>query len=75
MAPPEIVAACCTVTRYNLATGDGKTCSEEVKSRYERSERWLRDISLGTVRLDLDEVTPTAEETADAYIGRGAVFR
>jgi phage gp36-like protein len=75
VAPPEVVAACCNMARFNLATGDGKTCSDEVKSRNDRAERWLRDIAKGDVRLDLEEVAPTTEETAEVYIGREAVFR
>jgi phage gp36-like protein len=73
--PPEIVVCCCNIARFNLATGDGKTCSDEVKSRNDRAERWLRDIAAGTVRLDLEEVAPTTEETAEVYLGREAVFR
>jgi phage gp36-like protein len=73
--PPEIVACCCNMGRFNLATGDGKTCSDEVKARNDRAERWLHAIAKGDVRLDLEEVAPTTEETAEAYIGREAVFR
>jgi phage gp36-like protein len=73
--PPEIVSCCCNMARFNLATGDGKTCSEEVTARYDRAMRWLRDIAKGDVRLDLDEVAPTTEETAEVYLGREAVFR
>ena len=75
VAPLEVVAMCCNIARFNLATGDGKTCSDEVKARNDRAERWLRDIAKGDVRLDLEEVAPTTEETADVYIGRQAVFR
>ncbi len=73
--PPEVTAACCNIARFNLATGDGKTCSDEVKARNDRAERWLRDIAKGDVRLDLDEVAPTTEETAKVHIGREAWFR
>ena len=73
--PQEVVTTCCNMARYLLATGDGKSPSEEVKARNERAERWLRDIAKGDVRLELDEVAPTLEETAEVRIGRCAVFR
>jgi|SRR6185437_2998789 len=75
VAPPEVVANCATIARFNLSTGDGKTCSEEVRDRHKSAMAWLRDLSLGNVRLELDEVAPTVEETAAVYIGREATFR
>jgi phage gp36-like protein len=73
--PPEVTACCCNMARFNLATGDGKTCSDEIKARNDRAERWLRDIAKGDVRLDLQEVAPTTEETAEVYLGREPTFR
>ncbi|HQU16628.1 MAG TPA: DUF1320 domain-containing protein [Gammaproteobacteria bacterium] len=74
VAPREIIAACCNIARFNLATGDGKTASDEVRQRQKDAVAWLVDIAKGTVRLELDQVAPTTDEVAEAYIGRCAVF-
>ena len=79
VAPPEIVAKCCDLARFELSTGDQKTCSEEVRMRAKDATAWLKDISDGKVVLDLEEVTPGDESyaqvsTRDGYgtpYGRG----
>lgn len=64
--PPEVVSKCCDLARFELSTGDGKTCSEEVRMRAKDATGWLSDISVGKVVLDLEEVTPGNESYAQA---------
>src|SRR5882724_8286908 len=49
MAPPEVVAKCCDLARFELSTGDQKSPSEEVRSRRNDAIQWLRDIADGRV--------------------------
>lgn len=75
---PAVTDACCDLARYRLSTGDGKSCSEDVRARNNDATRWLRDVSSGAVVLDLDEVATGDESFAQmserecAPFGRGA---
>ena len=69
VAPLEIVRVCMDLARYDLATGDGKTCAEEVKDRHKQGMDWLRDIARGSVSLDLNEVAIGTESYAQVSIG------
>ena len=68
VAPLEIARICMDLTRYDLATGDGKTAAEDVKDRAKEARDWLRDIARGTVKLDLNEVAVGTESYARVSI-------
>lgn len=72
--PPAITDNCCDIARFKLSTGDQKTCSEEVRMRHTDALRWLQDISLGKVVLDLAEVTEGDESYAQVSVGREEHF-
>ena len=75
MLPPKAVTAmCANIARYNLSTGDNKTCSEEVRNRYTDAVKWLKDVSAGLIVLELDEVAAGDESYAEVHIGREAAF-
>jgi phage gp36-like protein len=69
--PPEIVAVCCDLARYELGTGDGKTTSEEVRLRAKDATAWLQDISVGKVVLDLEEVAIGNESYSQVQVRDG----
>jgi phage gp36-like protein len=66
VTPAEISRVCLDIARYDLSTGDGKLPSEETKDRYKQAMDWLRDIAVGKVVLELDEVAPGDESYAQA---------
>ena len=75
VAPPAVTAQCCHLARFNLSTGDGKTCSDEVRARHKDAMEWLRDVSQGRVVLDLDEVSAdTSQSTAQMCEGKPPMF-
>lgn len=49
--PPEIAAACCALARYNLAQGEGRTPTEQMKEARTDTLRWLERLSDGKVDL------------------------
>lgn len=77
LPPTAVTDICCDITRFRLSSGDGKTCSEEVRARHKDAMQWLRDVSVGTVVLELDQVATSDESYAmastreDAPFGRG----
>jgi phage gp36-like protein len=71
--PPEVVQKCCDIVRFELATGDGKTCSDEIRARQKDAMGWLLEIARGNVLLDLEEVSIGDESYAQATTRR-AVF-
>ena len=73
VAPAEIRRTACDLARYYLATGDGRTPSEEVTRRQKDAIAWLRDIATGAVVLDLDEVAAGDESYATVAIRGDAV--
>lgn len=50
--PREILAACCTLARYDLARGEQKTPSAEMKEERSATVKWLEMIAGGKVLLD-----------------------
>ena len=73
LPPPVIVSACCTLARYDLATGEQKSPTEQMKDAGRETMEWLKQISLGQVVLELDEVEAGDESYAQAST-RGQVF-
>jgi len=76
VAPQVIVRACCILARYDLATGEQREPTEQMRLQRQETMAWLRDVSIGTVVLDLDEVAPGDESyamasTRDAVYGSG----
>lgn len=49
--PPEVVSACCKLARYELAQGEGRTPSEQMKDGRTETIRWLERLSSGQVDL------------------------
>jgi phage gp36-like protein len=74
VSPPVVTDICCDIARFKLSTGDQKTCSEEVRVRHKDAMDWLRDVSLGKVVLELDEVATGDESYAQVSTGRDAMF-
>jgi len=66
VAPPIILARCCEIARYRLATGGQKNPTEEMRRQYDDAIAFLRDISLGKAVLELDEVAAGDESYAQA---------
>lgn len=50
--PAELQRAACILARYDLAHGESKTPSEQMKTQRDEVLVWLRDIAKGAVRLD-----------------------
>lgn len=50
--PPELIRACATLARCDLAQGGEQSPSKEMKAERDGIMTWLRDLSTGEVRLD-----------------------
>ena len=75
IAPPIVIKVCCDIARFDLSTGDGKVCGEEVRTRHTDALKWLKDVSLGTVVIEAEQTSPdTAESGAMVTVGRGDSF-
>ena len=72
--PPVVTDLCCDIARYKLSTGDQKTCAEEVRTRYQDATRWLDNVSVGKVVLELAEIESGSESYAQVQIGRCQAF-
>jgi phage gp36-like protein len=73
--PPAVVTdTCCDIARFKLSSGDQKTCSEEVRVRHKDAMDWLRDVSVGKVVLELDEVAAGDESHAQVSTGRPPMY-
>lgn len=68
IAPQEVRTRCADLARYDLATGDGKTPSDDTTKRADAALRWLRDVASGLVKLDLDEVAIGGESFAEVSV-------
>jgi phage gp36-like protein len=62
--PQEIVRACCILARYDLATGEQREPTEQMREQRSETMAWLRDIAAGKALLELDEVAPSDESYA-----------
>jgi phage gp36-like protein len=74
IVPAEIVRACCILARHDLYLGEDKQPSDQVKLTRDEVVRWLGEISLGKVLLDLTEVAAGDNSYAQAQTRR-QVFR
>jgi phage gp36-like protein len=74
IVPPEINQAACKLARYELAHGEDKQPSEQMKVARDEVTSWLMKISLGQVLLDLTEVAAGDNSFAMASTRR-PVFR
>lgn len=74
LVPPEIGRACCILARYDLYLGEDKQPSDQVKETRAEVVRWLGEISLGRVLLDLTEVEAGDNSYAQAQT-RCPVYR
>ncbi len=69
--PPQvIVRAACILARYDLATGEQREPTEQMRLQRQETIAWLRDIANGNVVLELDEVAPGDESYAQASTRR-----
>lgn len=66
--PPEIKDTCCTLARYELARGEQKTPSEQMREEHKATLTWLRMIADGTVFLDAALAGATAPAVAGARV-------
>ncbi len=74
IVPPEINLAACKLARYELMHGEDKQPSEQVKVARDEVVRWLGEIAVGKVLLDLTEVA--AGDNSFAMVStRRPVFR
>ena len=73
VAPLEIRRAACILARYDLASAGSRTPSDLMTTERKDVTGWLREISTGNARLDLDEVTVSDESYAQAQT-RPATF-
>ena len=55
--PLDVRAACCTLARYDLAQGDQKTPSEQMRLDRKAAIDWLTAISKGDVQLPATTTT------------------
>ena len=51
--PPEVVRVTCVLARYNLAHGEGREPTEQMRLAQKEAMDWLRDVATGTVQLGL----------------------
>jgi phage gp36-like protein len=70
VAPTEVQLACCRLARYSLSTGGERQPAEQTQKDQEATMRWLKDISLGHVLLDLQEVAVGQESFAAVHSRR-----
>lgn len=70
VAPQVIVRAACILARYDLATGEQREPTEQMRLQRQETIAWLRDIANGNVVLELDEVAPSDESYAQAQTRR-----
>ena len=71
--PPEIRAACCTLARFNLAQGEGRLPTEQMKDGRAEAIKWLQGIARGEGALDAAD--PIAAASAFARTAdRPALF-
>jgi len=68
--PRVIVRAACILARYDLATGEQREPTEQMRLQRQETITWLRDIANGNVVLELDEVAPGVESYAQASTRR-----
>lgn len=73
VAPGIIVAKCCAMARYRLASGEQKNPTEQMRTDYADAMAFLRDIAAGKAVLELDEVASSDEGYAQAS-DRPAIF-
>ena len=71
--PPSIVRACCILARFDLANGDGRVPSEEMRLARKETVGWLEKIASGHVVLPLDNA-PAVDESFAMMSDRGATF-
>jgi phage gp36-like protein len=73
VAPTEIRRACCLLARYDLSIGEQKQASEAAIKDRDDTVAWLKQIALGQVLLDLQEVN-TGDDSFATMQERRAVY-
>ena len=69
-APDEVKRACCILARYDLAFGDGREPSEQMRLARKETIEWLVRIADG--KLVLDGGIPTGDESYSMVSDRAA---
>lgn len=72
--PPVISRHCRILARYELMNSDQRTPSENAKTMRDETIAWLRDLSIGRVVLEAEEVPSTDESFAAVNEARPTVF-
>ena len=73
-ALPELARACAFLARYDLAQGEQRQASEQMRLDRKEVLGWLELIRDGKARLDILEA-PASDESFAMMTDRPAVFR
>lgn len=72
--PQELARACCIVARFDLAHGDGREPTAQMKSAYDDTLKWLQKLRDGETLLQ--DATPAGQEAFGQVQDAGCpVFR
>jgi phage gp36-like protein len=73
--PAAVISRHCRIlARYELMNSDQRTPSENAKTMRDETIAWLRDLSLGRVLLEAEEVPPSDESFAAFNDARRPTF-
>jgi phage gp36-like protein len=71
-APAELVRANCVLARFDLAQGDGREPTEQMRLARKEAMEWLGHLRDGTVLLA--DATPTGQESFAQVQTRDAIY-